>query len=105
MKESITFEQFCDPAFRREQQNKVKSEAVWASFMELEGLINLSKFAEKYFGKSQSWFAQKLHGNVVSGKARKFSTEEYNKISDAFRDLATQLEVYANNIDKASEIE
>ena len=99
----ITFEQFCDPRFRREEQMKIKSEAVWASFIELDGLINISKFAKKYFDKSHSWFAQKLYGNSVNGKKRKFTSEEYRRLSDAFRDIAANLESYAECIDKATE--
>lgn len=100
----MTFEQFCDPTFRREHQSKIKSEAVWASFMELDGLINLSKFTKKYFGKSQGWFAQKLHENVVCGKTRKFTAEEYEQIAAAFRDIAAQLENFADKIDSAEDL-
>ena len=101
----MTFEQFCDPAFRREEQNKIKSEAVWASFIDLDGLINLSKFSSKFFGRSQAWFAQKLHGNIVDGKPRKFSPEECHRIAEAFRDLSAQLLAFAENIDSAESVD
>lgn len=100
-KETISFEQFTDPSFRREQQMKIKSEAVWVSFKELGGLINISRLAEEYFHKSQSWFSQKLNGINVCGKERSFTPEEYAEIAKAFRDIATRLQEYADAIDNA----
>ena len=57
----------CDPAFRRAQQIKIKSEATWVAFLELDGLINKSKLAEQYFNKSQAWLSQKINGTVSHG--------------------------------------
>lgn len=99
----ITFAQMCDPAFRRTEQFKIKSEAVWASFIELNGLLNLSKFAKQFFGKSQSWFAQKLYGLTVCNKQREFTAEEYHRISESFREIAKRLEMYADAIDSADD--
>lgn len=101
MKEKITFEQFCDPAFRRAEQMKVKSEAVWVTFHELGGLINISKLAREYFNKSQSWFAQKINGHSVDGKKRSFTPEEYARITSSLRDIARRLDRYADEIDAA----
>lgn len=103
MNHKITYEQFCDPAFRRAQQIKVKSEAVWVAFLELDGLLNISKFAKQYFGKSQSWFAQKLHGHNVCGKNRTFTTDEYKTLSASLRAVAARLEQYADEIDAADD--
>ena len=100
-KEKITFEQLCDPKFRREQQMKVKSEAVWAIFLELGGLINVSKLAKDYFGRSHSWFVQKVNGISVNRKRRGFTAEEYVKVSASLRDIARRLNEYADAIDAA----
>lgn len=97
----ITFEQFCDPEFRRNEQLKVKSEATWLTFHELDGLINVSQFARQYFNKSQSWFAQKLDGMSVCNKKRQFTPDEYSKIVDSLRDIASKLNQYADHIDAA----
>lgn len=100
----ITFEQFCDTSFLRKEQMKVKSEVVWMSFLELDGLINISKLSRQYFNKSQSWFAQKLHGNEVCKKERTFNDEEYAQLAQAFRDIARRLNEYANALDSADNI-
>lgn len=80
---------------------KVKSEAVWVTFLELNGMINVSKFAKKYFDKSQSWLAQRINGYDVNHKRAEFTIEEYAKISNSLRALATQLNEYADAIEKA----
>lgn len=97
----ISYENFCSAAFRRAEQMTVKSEAVWAIFQDLGGLINISKLARQYFKKSQSWFAQKLYGNVVDGKERAFTAEEYKQITAALRDIAQRLNDYADALDNA----
>lgn len=97
----ISLEQFLDPKFRREEQMKVKSEAVWVTFHELDGLLNVSKLAREYFHKSQSWFAQKMNGHSVCNKERSFTKEEYAQLSEALRDIAKRLNQYADEIDSA----
>ena len=97
----ISYEQFCDPSYRRAEQMKVKSEAVWAIFHELGGLINVSRLAREYFHKSQSWLAQKINGHSVRDKEKCFTSEEYAQLAGAFRDIARRLEEYAKNIEDA----
>lgn len=92
---------FWDPAFRRAEQMKIKSEAVWVTFLELGGMINVSKFAKEYFGKSQSWFAQRVNGYDVNHKRAEFTAEDYDKIAASLRNLAGRLTEYADAIDKA----
>lgn len=99
----ITYEQFNDPAFRRAEQMNVKSEAVWVTFTELAGLINVSKLSREYFHKSQSWFAQKVAGYSVCNKERSFTAEEYTQLTAALRDIAKRLNEYADAIDAAEE--
>ena len=92
---------FKDPAFRRAEQMKIKSEAVWLTFLELGGMINVSKFAKEYFGRSQSWFAQRINGYDVNHKKAEFSEDDYAKIAVSLRALAGRLNEYADAIDEA----
>jgi hypothetical protein len=97
----ISYEQFIDPAYRRAEQMKVKSEAVWVTFNELGGLINVSKLAKDYFHKSQSWLAQKINGYNVCKKERSFTSDEYAHLTAALREIAKRLNDYADEIDAA----
>lgn len=98
---NITYEQFSDAAFRRAEQMKIKTEAVWVAFLEMRGLVNISGFAEKYFERTHGWFSQKLNSNRVDGKVREFTPEECNRIATAFRSWAAQLVEYADAIERA----
>ncbi len=97
----ITYEQFTDPSFRRKEQMKVKSEAIWVIFHELGGLINMSKLAKEYFHKSQSWFAQKVSGMNVGNKSRSFTKDEAKQLTTSLREIAARLNKYADEIDAA----
>ena len=54
--------------------------------------ISVSALAKEYFGKSASWFYQRLNGNVVHGKPVSFTEEELAKLSRALNDVAAQLQ-------------
>lgn len=100
-KEKMTFEQFCDPAFRRAQQVEVKSEAVWVAFVELNGIVNTAALARQYFDRSPGWLSQRINGNTVFGRKAEFRDDEYHQLAEAFRDIARRLEAHADEIDNA----
>lgn len=99
--EKNSLQDFLDPKRRRELQMGIKSEAVWVVFLELGGLINVSRLAREYFSKSQSWMAQRINGYTINHKECSFTPEEYRKLSASFRDIATRLNRYADEIDAA----
>ncbi len=47
---------------QRKKSIEYKPDATVAAFSELEDIINKSQIAKQYFGKSQSWFSQRLNG-------------------------------------------
>lgn len=102
MSEKPTFEQVCDPEFRRKAQIETKSGATFVAFMELKGLINNSGLARQYFQRSPSWLLQRINGNIVFDKKAGFSPEEYRQLADAFRAIARRLEKHACEIDAAA---
>ncbi|MDE5643584.1 MAG: DUF5053 domain-containing protein [Muribaculaceae bacterium] len=96
-----TFEQMCDPQWRRQQQISVKSEAQWVAFMELNGLINTAALSREYFKRSAGWLSQRINGSKVFGKPAEFRPEEYHQLAEAFRDIARRLQQHADEIDAA----
>lgn len=95
---------FFDPQLAEENRKTVvsfKEGAIFNSFLELEGLINKSAIAKQYFGKTQSWFSQKLHGATVCDKQRSFTSEEAHQLAESFRDIAKRLSAHADEIDNA----
>lgn len=70
-------------------------------FMEREDLlrvINGSYIAERFFGKSGSWFSQKLNNNLKNGKPCEFTPEELKTLSDALYTISIELQDLADNL-------
>lgn len=88
---------------RRRKCIEYKSDATFTAFSELEDIINKSQLARQYFGRSQSWFSQRLHGCTVLKKSVAFKAEEYHKLAEAFRDIARRLQAHADEIDAAKD--
>lgn len=96
-----TFEQLCDPEYRRAELVSEKSGAVWIAFKELDGLINKTPLSAQYFERTLAWFSQKLNGCTVCNKKKSFTGEEYHQLAEAFRDIARRLNAHADEIDAA----
>lgn len=86
---------------RRKKYIVYKPDATVTAFSELEDIINKSQMAKQYFGKSQSWFSQRLNGCTVLNKAVAFKDEEFHQLAEAFRDIAKRLQAHADEIDAA----
>lgn len=97
-----TFEQMCDPAYRRAQLITEKTGAVFVIFNELNGLINKTRIANDYFQRTHAWFSQKLNGCILHKVQYAFTEAEYRQLADAFRDIARRLNRYADEIDAAA---
>lgn len=54
--------------------------------------ISVSALAKEYFGKSSSWFYQRLNGNTVHGKQVSFTEDELKTLSHALSDMAAKLQ-------------
>lgn len=70
-------------------------------FMEREDLLrvlNGAYIAERFFGKSGSWFSQKLNNNLKNGKPCKFSDEELEILSNALHTIAIELQDLADEL-------
>jgi hypothetical protein len=53
--------------------------------------ISISYFAKHYFGKSTSWFYQRMNGNKVNGKVAAFTQAELRTLADALDDVGRRL--------------
>lgn len=60
--------------------------------------LSISALAKHYFGKSASWFYQRLNGNIVHGKPCRFTPEELEKVKLALNDIKDKLSATVSNI-------
>ncbi len=70
-------------------------------FMERQDLlrvVNGAYIAERFFGKSGSWFSQKLNNNLKNGKPCEFTHEEIETLSNALHTIAVELQDLADEL-------
>ena len=65
---------------------------------ELLRVVNGSYIAERFFGKSSSWFSQKLNNNIKNGKPCEFTPEELETLSNALHTIALELQDLADDL-------
>lgn len=86
-----------------DKDTKMKTDPVLSKikFMEQEDLlrvVNGTYIAERFFGKSCSWFSQKLNGHIKNGKPCEFSPEERITLADAIETIALELQALADEL-------
>ena len=69
----------------------VRQEVLRDKMKEVLPAISVSYIARKYFGKSSSWFYQRLNGNRVNGKEATFTPNELSTLSAALNDIGKKL--------------
>lgn len=88
-----------DPeAFTRDIESLIKStsqeldEVTMAERMgEATQMLSMAYIARTYFGKSRSWLAHKMHGNMVNGKPAAFTDSERMTMKHALADMSMKL--------------
>lgn len=61
-------------------------------------VINGAYIAKRFFGKSGSWFSQKLNNNLKNGKPCSFTPEEIATLKNALYTIAFEIEDFADNL-------
>lgn len=97
-----------NPAKHEEVRAEViacRSGAIFNAFVELEDIINKSELSRQYFGRSHSWFSQRLNGSMVNNRKQEFSEPEALALAGAFRDIAKRLSVLASEIEAVAGVD
>ena len=61
-------------------------------------VLNGAYIAERFFGKSGSWFSQKLNNNIKNGKPCEFTQDELKTLSNALYTISYELQELADNL-------
>lgn len=65
---------------------------------EILPFVSVSAISKRYFGKTSSWFYQRLNGNTVHGKPAKFSKSEITTLKHALSDIGRKITTIATTI-------
>lgn len=91
--ETLELEQTVSDDFKRIHEDVADIDRTLTIRKKLEHIlpfINVSCFARHYFGRSASWFYQRLNGNIVHGKPASFTEDEVKQLQDAFHTLGRE---------------
>lgn len=61
-------------------------------------VLNGTYLAERFFGKSGSWFSQKLHNHEKNGKPVEFTEDEIKKLKEALVVISLELQDLADEL-------
>ncbi len=87
----------------KEIEEKFKNDPVLSKIEDLkEGdimrVLNASYIAERFFGKSRSWFSQKLNHNVKNGIPAMFTPSEVETLRNALYTISIELQEIADDL-------
>lgn len=69
----------------------IEEQLVRRQMQEVLPILSVSYLAKHYFGKSTSWFYQRLNGNKVNGKIVSFTREEIAILNEALQDISKKV--------------
>lgn len=69
----------------------IEEQIVRRQMQEVLPILSVSYLAKHYFGKSTSWFYQRLNGNKVNGKIASFTCEEIAILNEALQDISKKV--------------
>ncbi len=75
----------------KETANRLDELTVSEKMGEVTKIVSMSYIAQNYFGKTRSWLAHKLNGDIVNGKESSFTDEELSTLKLALSDLSKKL--------------
>lgn len=61
-------------------------------------VLNGTYLARRFFGKSCSWFSQRINGHNVNGSPARFSAEEITTLRNALDTIALELQELADEL-------
>ncbi len=65
---------------------------------DLLNVLNCAYIAQRFFGKSGSWFSQKLNNHLKNGQPAQFTQEELKTLSNALYTLSIEIAELADEI-------
>lgn len=83
---------------QKTQKDEVRDMIVGLKESDILKVLNCSYVAERFFGKSGSWFSQKLNNHLKNGKPSEFTKEELHTLGNALYTLSIELSEMADEL-------
>lgn len=82
----------------KDSRDDILSKLKFMERTDLLRVVNGAYIAERFFGKSGSWFSQKLNNNLKNGKPCEFTTEELLTLRNALYTISIELQELADDL-------
>ena len=82
----------------KHKNNPILSKMIFLEKEDLLRVINGTYIAERFFGKSGSWFSQKMNNNLKNGKPCEFTPEEIETLRNAIYTISIELQEFADEL-------
>lgn len=81
-----------------ETPSKIVEKVRFMKESDLLKVLNGTYLAERFFGKSGSWFSQKMNNHEKNGKPVEFTEEEINTLKEALVVISLELQDLADEL-------
>lgn len=61
-------------------------------------VLNASYIAERFFGKSKSWFSQKINNHIINGIPAEFTPSEIEVLKNALYTISIEIQELADDL-------
>ncbi len=82
----------------KERATAIAEKVKFMKESDLLTVLNGTYIAERFFGKSGSWFSQKINNHEKNGKPVEFSEEEIKKLKEALVVISLELQDLADEL-------
>ena len=88
-----------DQEFReKHKDNPILSKMQDLNRSDIMRVLNASYIAERFFGKSRSWFSQKINNHTKNGKPAQFTPAEIETLRNALYTISLELQDIADEL-------
>lgn len=82
----------------KEDAKAIAEKVIFMKESDLLKVLNGTYIAERFFGKSGSWFSQKIHNHEKNGKPVEFSEDEIKTLKEALVVISLELQDLADEL-------
>ncbi len=94
----MTDEEFDKKYKKRIEDNPILSKIEDLKASDLLKVLNASYIAERFFGKSRSWFSQKINNHEKNGAPVQFTREELVTLRNALYTISIEISEIADEL-------
>lgn len=82
----------------RHQNNPILSKMEELRESDIMRVLNATYISERFFGKSKSWFSQKLNNHIKNGEPTSFTKDELETLRNALYTISLEIQEIADDL-------